>query len=317
VAPPECACCGAPATERAAIGDRAGRELLVGYCRPCADHVAREQTRKLAAVLSSALLGVALAAGLPMIAPFLPLVACASLTLAASALPLAPLWWARHPSPGHARRGAAVRFDGESSLLCFDRAYANALAKSAGSQPTDAPTDRASPRELALPLVCALALAPAFYLREHPPLRTINANAESFELFVDGRSFGRVEPSSTESPGAGMATRIPAGTRVLRATGTSGRTIAEARVDVLSGRDHLFAPGAPETCFWLERAAYGRAEGGFERVPLEGESRFWAIPDGVLGWFVPSPPPEEGARTTGGTTTVLRQGPCDEMPLER
>jgi hypothetical protein len=316
VAPESCACCGAPALRRVAVADRGVRRLLVGYCEPCAAHVARETTRRLAAVLSSALLGAALAASLPIVAPHLSLFACVTLTLLGGLVPLTPLWLFRRAPAGHARRGAAVFFDSDSELVCFNPDFAEALAASSGAERAARRGRGQFPRTLLPALACAMGAA-ASYVHQHPPVRVINGNVEAIEVFVEGRSLGRVEPSGTESATAGLSTRIPAGSRVLRAVAASGARVAESRVDVLPGRNHLFAPGAPTTCFWLERAVFGRARGALSRVPLEGSARFWAIPEDVLGWFVPSPPSETGARTTGGSATVLRQGPCDEMPLER
>ena len=86
------------------------------------------------------------------------------------------------------------------------------------------------------------------------------------------------------------------------------------RISLQAGRRHLYAPGSADICFWLETTSYGREQKRPDKVPLQGEVRFWVLPEEVNGWFMPSPPAPEGARATGGSTTVLRQGPCEDAP---
>src|SRR5450755_5017893 len=81
ILPEECACCAEPATHRLAARRRDGVSLLVGYCDECAEHQASASSRVLALGLSSLLLGLATASGLPLLAPraglvVLALVAC-------------------------------------------------------------------------------------------------------------------------------------------------------------------------------------------------------------------------------------------------
>jgi hypothetical protein len=316
MAPPECACCGELATERISVSDRTGRALLVGYCAPCAAHVAQASTRRLAALLASILLSGALAAAVPLIAPFWSLAACVAVTLLGGLLPLFPLLVFRKPSVGHASRGPAVVFSGPAELTCANGAWAEALGRLAGVGAEAAPPDRFRFGLLVAPaLLGALLGAPLSFMHHHPRVRVVNANDRAIDFRVDGRSVGRVEPSGSESPSAGLTVRIPAGRRELAAFDPVSGPIAAARANVLPGRDHLYAPAAPHVCFWLETATYGRAGERPSRVLLGGDARFWAIPAEVRGWFVPNPPPDGVARTTGGTSTVLRQGPCDETPL--
>lgn len=313
VVPAGCACCGEPAGFTRSIRDRTGRVLLIGYCQPCAEHVARHGTRRLAAALASALLGATIAVTVSIVLPFLGLPWAVAVTFVGASLPLLPVLFFTRPPPGHARRGPAVAFVGPGELVCHDARYAAQLGENPGVHlaPADRPA-RAFPVELGVPLLAALGLAPLTHTYQHPWLRVINGSDRTLEIRVDGRSIGLVEPSSGESSAAGILVRVPAGRRVLGAIDRSGRVFVENHVQVVAGEQHLYAPGTPEGCFWLERTSYGRSAAGAERVPLAGESRFWVIPDEVSGWFVPAPPPDESARTTGGTTTVLRQGQCDD-----
>jgi hypothetical protein len=175
------------------------------------------------------------------------------------------------------------------------------------------------PRWLASAAALAFAAALAAMMLHrfhHPLLRTLNLGEETLELFVDGERLGRVEPSSAESARAGLEARIPAGRRVLEARDLDGSLVARASVRVLSGRHHLYAPASPQICFWLEAQAYGRESGEVQTTRLDGEERFWALPDEVRGWFSPNPPPDADARASGGTSVVLRQAPCEEAPPE-
>ena len=134
------------------------------------------------------------------------------------------------------------------------------------------------------------------------------------ELFVDGHRVARVEPSSGESPLAGLELRLPAGERSLVSVDAEGKPVASARISLQAGRRHLYAPGSADICFWLETTSYGREQKRPDKVPLQGEVRFWVLPEEVNDWFMPSPPAPEGARATGGSTTVLRQAPCEDAP---
>lgn len=315
VLPAECACCGGLATRRVSAR-RSGREVLVGYCEVCANHVARASTSRLAAVLASALLAATLAGGLPIVFPFWSIGLCVLLTLVGGLLPLTSLIRFRGAPAGHAARGKAVSFRSSSELVCEDRRWAEALARSTGGEIVKLPAAGISVRLEWVPAIAAaLVGAPLSYAYHHPVVRVVNANDTTVTIQVDGRNAGRVEPSGTESPAAGLVLRVPAGRRELTVIDADSAILAQTSVDVLPGRDHLYAPAGLSVCFWLEKTGYGRAGESAVLVPLLGEARFWAIPPDVRGWFVPSPPPDEQARTTGGTTKVLRQGPCDEMPL--
>lgn len=315
VVPQECACCGGAATHPRVITDSAARALLVGYCAECAAHVARHSTRRLASLLSSALLAVALALALPIVQPGLSALTCSLLSLAGGALPLLPALLLSRPCPGHASLSHAAWFVAPSELVCRRPEFARAFSALQTVEIVSAPARKLRVPLMLLPsLLAGVVLAPLLHVYQHPRLRIVNANDQTLTVSIDGATLGDVEPSASESSAAGLSTRVPAGERVLVARDASARVLAEARVTLLPGRDHLYAPGAPTTCFWLERTQYGRSGARSERIPLEGALRFWALPEEVSGWFVPSPPPVEGARTTGGTATVVRQGPCDDVP---
>jgi hypothetical protein len=316
--PGECACCGTPAARELRASDGQQAELLVGYCEPCASHVARDATRRLSALLSSLLVGLALAAALPIVFPWLPLALCVALAWLGALL---PLWLGRlggQRAPGHASVARAAFFRAPGELVCLRGAYAAAVARAAGTRvlPTRQPRLRAF-FPAALVSALTLLVAPLSYGFHHPTLRVLDLGALPMDLFVDGRHVARVEPSSGESPLAGTELRLPAGSRELRAVDTEGALMGQARVDVQAGRRHLYAPGASGVCFWLEAVSYGRDGKRPDFTPLDSEKRFWVVPEQVTGWFMPSPPVAEGARATGGSSTVLRQGPCDDAPFAR
>jgi hypothetical protein len=168
-----------------------------------------------------------------------------------------------------------------------------------------------------LAVVVVALVAPLSYSFHHPSVRVLELGPFATELFVDGNDVGRVEPSSGESPLAGLELRLPAGERTLQSLDAEGRPIARARVSLSAGKRHLYAPGSTDICFWLETTSYGREQKRPDRVLLSGEDRFWVLPEEVNGWFMPSPPAPEGARATGGSTTVLRQARCEDAPDSR
>jgi hypothetical protein len=133
---------------------------------------------------------------------------------------------------------------------------------------------------------------------------------------VDGRRVARVEPTSLESPSAGTELRVPSGPHELTARAPDGRVLEQALVTVVAGRPHLFAPASLGFCFWLETRSYGRGEREADervtRESLDGPPSFWTLPANLGGFFLPAPAVGGGeSRLTGGTVTVLRQGPCE------
>jgi hypothetical protein len=152
---------------------------------------------------------------------------------------------------------------------------------------------------------------------QFPLVRIIDVTDRALFVTVDGKPVTRVEPSSAESPHAGVSVRLPSGTRRLVATDPSGVVVDEVEVVVLPGRAHLYAPGSQGTCFWLETAGYGRSRGDAEtRVPVAGEVRFWALPEDVDLWFARPPPADADGRSTGGLVRAIRQARCSEAPAD-
>jgi len=315
IAPPSCACCGEPATSRASLRARGGRrEIPVGYCASCALHVARLGTLKLAATLASTLIGVALALSLPILAPWMPLAAIVAFSLAGVVLPLVAvvLRARRGARDGHAASGPAARLSGPNELVCARAAWARELAARLGSTAEPVRDPRSLPSaELAILLLVSGVIAPVSHAFQHPWVRILNLGDAPIHVSVDRRELGVVEASSSESPLAGLETRVPAGRRAFLSRGPDGAAVASDEVHVRAGERHLYAPLDTHVCFWLERTSYGRESGPPETVPLADGQRFWVVPEDVQGWFVPSPPLQTDARATGGTTTVLRQGPCE------
>jgi hypothetical protein len=319
VVPAECACCGGVALRTHPVSDGAEQHLLIGYCDECATHLARSATRRYASLFGGALLAACLAAGLPVALPAWPLAVDAALSaFGALAVPLLARILERAPE-GHAAAGPSVFFRKPGELWARQRdwveRFGEALGLEAGAQPV---STRATRSFASLPLAAIAALlAVVLHRFHHPPLRVLNLGGGTLVLTVDGRFAGRVEPTSGESSRAGIEVRVPSGRRLLEARDTSGNLLASASVRIFSGRHHLYAPASPETCFWLESRSYGkgRSVGAEETITrLEGEDRFWVLPENLRGWFSPNPRDSSGANLTGGTSVALRQAPCSEAP---
>jgi hypothetical protein len=316
--PDECACCGAPVSAHTVV--RRGRdaaELLVGYCGECHEHVGKDGTRALGVGLASFLLGASLGVALPltMRAPLLVVVLT---VLAASLAPLLVAWALRpRPARGHSAWGGAVHFSG-ASLACARSDYADRVfslnPKSRELESSAAPWF--SPWMLAGPLI-ALSATPFAYELSFPSLRVLNLTGERFEIWVDGRLIGSVAPTSVESPLAGRDLEVAAGSHLFEVRDAAGAVVAKEEGRLVSGKSHLFAPASSEYCFWIETLGYGRGGGATERRPLEGNTHFWVLPDGIDRFF--TPPGAEGAlaaNLSGGSVTVLRQAPCAQAPAE-
>lgn len=300
------------------LHDGAHTELLVGYCEPCASHVARDATRRLAATLSALLLGLALGAALPIVFPWQSRLACLLLAGLGALAPLLLGRVGRRAPAGHAAFAGAVLFRAKGELLCLREAFAREVARTVGAEALPVRAPRSWPLlELLLVAGVTALVAPFSYSFHHPAVRVLALGPTALELFVDGRRAGRVEPSSGESPLAGLELHLPAGERTLVSVDTEGRPVARVTVALQAGARHLYAPGSNDVCFWLETVSYGREEKRPDFVPLVGEERFWVLPEDVNGWFMPSPPASEGARATGGASTVLRQGACEDVPDAR
>lgn len=312
VSPEDCACCGELATQARALSDGAGSHLLVGYCDECAAHAATGATRRFAAVFAGVLLGGSIAAGGPLAWPWLSALESAALAALGALLPPLVSRAFERPSKGHVTAAAAVFFRGPGELVALRSEWASALARAHGvTLRPSSPRSRWSARVLVLAGVCA-ALALAFHRFHHPLLRVLNLGDVTLELFADERRVGRVEPSSAESASAGLELRLPAGRRRLEVRDLSGNTLASTGARLFSGKYHLYAPASPEVCFWVETQTYGRQSELIRSPPLDGDARFWVLPEEVQGLFAPAPAPLEGGelRSTGGRSVVLRQGRC-------
>jgi hypothetical protein len=162
--------------------------------------------------------------------------------------------------------------------------------------------------------VSIAAVAAASYLWQHPRLYVLNLGDEPFSLSVDGLPTERIEPGFQRGRAAAASVRLPRGEHAFEAWDEHGRLLGEARGLLSGGRDHLFAPGGGDECFWLEVTGYGR-DATFELLPLRSATRFFALQTDVDTWFEESPePPASDRRSTGGTLTALRHSPCDRAP---
>lgn len=317
LAPDRCACCGLLAARALSVNDRAGRHLLVGYCDDCAVHVSRSVTRRWSALFAAGLLGASLAAGLPVAFPWLPWSSSALFAVAGSLIvPLLARALDR-PRAGHAAVGHAVFFVGPGELIAARAEWAEDLGRRVGvtAEAASLPRRRWFSAPLAVATLAGVA-AVWFHQFHHPRVRVLNLGEQTLEFSVDGYSMGRVQPSSAESPSAGLELRVPAGRRLLKVRDLDGNLVESASVRLSSGSAHLYAPASPQVCFWLEERGYGHEGGAERRTVLQSadpSTRFWTIPGHVRGWFSPNPPGGASVPATGGTSVVLRQGLCAEL----
>lgn len=318
--PEECACCGKPASHRVAARSREGTSLLVGYCDECAEHQASASSRVLSLALASLLLGLVTAAGLPLLAARAGLLVLALAAGVAALLPLALLLLPQaHVEAPHAAWGRSVEWRAEQ-LWCASESYARSVAQLNGAPavPTAVREAVGSAWFAVGPLV-GVAVACLSYFVYHPLLRIINLGSARIEVAIDGARLVSVDATSNESPSAGALIRVPAGQHVLSvSSAVDGSALARVEVELESGAIHLFAPGASDTCFWLETTGYGQEQRALPSYqPLASESHFWVLPGGIDTWFAPNPAPSDpGSRSSGGLLTALRQAPCAEAPPE-
>lgn len=318
ILPAFCACCLelAAFTQREQRGD-SRRDLLIPYCGSCQRHASAPRTRTLAVTLASSILALTLSAFLSLIWPApLTLIMSAVLLVAAAPIVLA-LVMRRRPRKGHSASGKAAFWSRSGSLVCSNARWAAelALTNHCESRPSSAREPKLSPWMSAGSLI-GLSTAPFFYSLHHPLVRVVNLTDQRLVVFVDGREFGSVEPSSTENPAAGVELHLPAGERDLVARPPGRKPVFSERVQISVDSEHLFAPGSRGQCFWLETTGYGRTQPqGPTILALTGDSPFWPLPIAVDHWFLPNPPPEaDDGRSTGGVLTTLRQAPCGQAP---
>jgi hypothetical protein len=202
-------------------------------------------------------------------------------------------------------------------LACQNEEFALAVAARQGAAWRVGRAAVAPPSAwLALPPVLALASAWILYPMHYPVLRVVNLSPVELSIYVDGKPFGVVQPSSAESSRAGLRTRVPAGARTLEARTPAGEALEQLRVHFEAGQSHLFAPASQGFCFWLESTRYGRApDPASPLAALDPDQRFWVLRQPIDSWFAPNPVPGAAdERSTGGVLTALRQGRCAELP---
>jgi hypothetical protein len=318
VVPTQCACCGAAASvSRAERRRHDGKTLIVPYCGACHEHASAAETRVLALSLAALLLAVGTAVALPLVwdwvtAPVYVLCVMLAAGLPAALGPLLPAGPGIHP---HAP-GRAVWWSRGRALTCTNETWATALAD-ANRVPIESARVRErlwSPWMLSATVVAAVG-APFWLSFQRADLRVLNLTDSRLLFEAAGRPLALVEPSSAESPAAGVDVRIPAGRRTLEVFAQDGRLVQRTSVFVQAGRQHLYAPASPTFCFWLETTDYARP-GPPQIERLIAEDRFWVLPTDVDTWFAPNPPAASlGVRSTGGVLVALRQGRCTDAPV--
>lgn len=315
VVPLGCASCGA-ATSRARLLTGPGkRELFIPYCGDCLDRMARADTAALSVALASGLLSVGLALAFPVLWPHAPLWLHATATIGLAFSPHALVYVLSKGRPWPSSAWPSVRFERERELVCDRRAFAEELAERSGLGVSARRELRLAPGGASwlVPLL-GLALAVTSHFWQHPTLRVLNLTGAPMWLSVDAGVPVAIEPSTIESPFAGLSIRVARGERTLTAKSASGQLIARVKAVLDPGHEHLFAPGSAGECFWIESTGYGK-ERRHDVHPLVSESRFWRLDVAVDTWFVPSPRAATDGRSTGGTLTALRHAPCERAPV--
>lgn len=320
VVPDVCACCGDSApSSRLEVSHRDGQSLIVPYCTRCLRHASAGTTRSLAAVVASCLLASTVALALPLAWPSSSLLAHVAVTLLAATIPLVVRWAvARRAVPGHSSAERAVWWQADGALVCTSPKWAESLARGAESaevRPMVAREPRFAAWAAAGPIL-ALVAGPTGWYVHHPLVRVLNLTENRVTVLLDGRAVVDVDPTSSESPAAGVEVRLPTGPHRLSARGPDGELVAEVHATLRSGARHLYAPGSDAYCFWLEETHYGRAGSEPARIDrLEGSGHVWVLPRRIDTWFSPNPPPGAAdARSSGGVLVALRQSRCDLAP---
>lgn len=317
--PASCACCGGiAASSRVETRARDGQSLIVPYCTDCQRHASAAVTRTLAVTVASCLLAATLAGTLPLLDETQGRFAYGTIVLVGAVLPvLAALFWPRRLAPGHTTTGRAVWWLPDGQLCCTNPGWAAELAAATGVEPRrQLLAERVLSPWMLAGVLLALGATPFLYWLYHPLVRVVDLTGSRIEVRLDGHRVASVEPTSAESPAAGVELSLPAGRHVLESRDSRGHLVARAGVFIHSGAEHLYAPGARGYCFWLETTGYGRAGASGPVIrPLAGGARFWALPLDVDTWFSPNPAPSrDDVRSSGGELTALRQARCSEAP---
>lgn len=313
-----CACCGGTAqSSRVEVRESDGASLIVPYCAECQRHASAVSTRALAVALASSVLAVTLAAGVPLLGE-LSAVSYTLIVLTGALVPLGVgVLWRQRLARGHRAQGRAVWWLSSGELACANPHFAAELATSTGcAVERRVLSERGFSAWVWVGVILALAMAPFFYVLYHPLVRVVDLSGQRLVVSVDGRVIASVDPTSAESPAAGVELRVPSGRHHLEARDPHGRVVSDTTVRLESGAEHLYAPGSAGYCFWLETSGYGRAGPPGPAIrPLRGDRRFWVLPVDVDTWFAPNPAPSRSDdRSSGGVLTALRQARCADAP---
>jgi hypothetical protein len=267
--------------------------------------------------LSSAIVALTLAAGLPLVwqphtaAPY------ALSVLVGGFLPIVfGAAWPRTRAPGHSASGRAAELRFGGVLVCANRQWGERAAERSGATSSDVRyRERRAPFGSIVALVAFTAALPVYYRIHFPSVRVVNLTDDRLEIVVDGTVRASVPPTSAESSGAGVELRVAAGPRVFSARDAAGRTVDTASFSVRSGAQHLYAPASETYCFWVETTGYGRSKQAGTRIePLVSPPRLWALENPIDLWFSPTPDADFDERSTGGFLRALRQARCEAAP---
>ena len=281
------------------------------YCSTCKLQHERHREAALLAGALGLLWGAACALALPLLRPGAGLAEHLLLTLLAATLPIAGLGslsrrvglWGSPPRVWRLGRIGVVL---EGRALAGELERAGIRCRELWLPPL------LYRRGVELVALAALAFAGLGYAWHHPRLWVLDLGPEPFTLLVDGVAVARLDASRADTPDARLL-RLASGVRHLVARDDTGRIVAEELASLSRGREHLFAPGGSDQCFWLERTGYGR-DTTHEASPLRSASRFFTLDADVDGWLGIDPPPASDRRSTGGTLTLLRHSPCPRAP---
>lgn len=316
LAPSRCACCMQPAGEPQRLETNGGPVIVVHYCSECHAHAAAARTRALAIGVASAFLGLGVAAATVLTLGSLQPALQSVLASLAAALPAIALL-GRSPRPPHTTGGSAAwwRRRGQHgwALVCTHPVWGAQVAATNGAS---CDVTRTRPTRAPLSLLTSMAVAalavPAAHAALGVEVRVLNRYAVPAVVVIDGRHRGVVEPSSVESPAAGLQLHLVAGVHPVQLIAQDGRVLADTTASFRPGVDHLIAASEEPVCFWVERTVYGRASAPrAAREDLPGPGPVWELPGTMHRWFAPNPPTSESDDvSSGGALLALRQGRC-------
>lgn len=307
--PGQCACCLAtPTASKREVDARGALCVIVPYCEACQRHAARPRVMRLGTMYASTLLAVF--GGALLATLWSSLWQTSLCAVAVSLLPLIWSPWLGLPRQlGHAARGEAVVVI-PRGIAFASQSYAKLAHAGFGTTTLEAlRIRRIGALELLGPVI-ALVLTPSLNYLFFPQIRVLNLTDRTLVVSIDNHPWVRVDPTSTESPATGVVAHAPSGRHRIVSRDADGVVAAEAVVQIRSGFRHLYAPGAMDGCFYLQRVSHGRSQFEGEDIePLTSPDRFWAIPNSVDLWFAPESAVRSGA-TTGGVVTHLRMRRC-------